>query len=64
MVDCQTRFDIDLKTEVIVDAGLEGVGAILTQIGKDGQLRVCGFGSRTLTDVENYIHRLSEKLLV
>ena len=54
MTDCQTLsyFNIDLTTEVIVDAGPEGLGAILTQIAKSGQLQVVGFGSRTLTDVE------------
>ena len=54
MADCQTLsyFDINLPTEVTVDAGPEGLGAILTQRDGDSDIRVVGFGSRSLTDTE------------
>ena len=65
MTDCQTLsyFNIDLTTEVIVDAGPEGLGAILTQIAKGGQLQVVGFGSRTLTDVEKHYSQTEREAL-
>ena len=46
-------FDIQLQTELVVDAGPRGLGAILSQIGLDGQTHVVEYGSRALSDTES-----------
>ena len=65
MIDCQTLsyFDIALPTEVIVDAGPEGLGAILTQRRKDGDINIVGFGSRSLTEVEKRYSQTEKEAL-
>ena len=46
-------FDIRLHTELVVDAGPRGLGAILSQIGLDGKAHVVEYGSRALSDTES-----------
>ena len=43
-------FNSSLKTEVVVDASLVGLGAILTQVTADGGTNIVAYASRSLTD--------------
>lgn len=45
-------YDVNLRTELVVDASPWGLGAILTQIDKNGYVNVCGYASTSLTETE------------
>ena len=45
-------FDIEMRTDILVDASPVGLSAILVQYGKNGDPRVVAFGSRLLTETE------------
>ena len=53
--------DVSLPYTLFTDASKEGLGAVLYQ-HQDGQLRVIGYGSRTLTNAEKNYHMHSGKL--
>ena len=46
-------FDVGKPTSIVVDASPRGLGAILTQVSKDGSNSIIAYASRLLTDVES-----------
>lgn len=59
-------FNPSLETELIVDASLVGLGAILTQVAADKGMNVVAYASRSRSppDCERRYSQLKEKLLL
>ena len=56
-------FDKDTPTQVIVNASLVGLGAVLTQKQKNGPRVIC-YASRSLTDTERRYLQTEKEVLV
>lgn len=56
-------FDINLQTELIVDASPFGLGAILTQVGKSSEINIVAYASRSLTDTEKSYSQIEREAL-
>ena len=63
--NCQTvsYFDINISTELIVDASPIGLGAILTQRTSQDDLKVVAYASRSLTDTESRYSQIEREML-
>ena len=66
MADClMAHYDPQKKTTLTVDASPYGIGAILSNVEKDGTPRNVAYASRSLTEVEQkYSHTETEALTV
>ena len=51
------------ETNIIVDAGPKGLGAILSQKQKNGQFKPKSYSSRALTDVESQYSQTEKEAL-
>ncbi|PIK38325.1 hypothetical protein BSL78_24838 [Apostichopus japonicus] len=60
--DTLAYFDKNAKTQVISDASPVGLGAILVQI-QNGEARIIGYASRSLTDVERRYSQTEKEAL-
>lgn len=66
MADClMAYYDLHKKTTLTVGASPYGLGAILSNVEKDGTVRHFAYASRSLTEVEQkYSHTEKEVLVV
>lgn len=56
-------FDVNLSTEVIVDASPIGLGAVLTQRDHNNKVRIIEYASRPLTDTEQRYSQTEREML-
>ena len=56
-------FDVNLQTELIVDASPIGLGAILTQREPEGRVRIIEYASRGLTEAEKNYSQIEREML-
>ena len=56
-------FDVNLDTELIVDASPIGIAGILTQRGSDDRVRIIEYASRPLTETEQRYSQTEREML-